>query len=360
MPILNLLQDRIAQIGAIAGVLVTLNGGLTTCSNDRANRYAGFRAAVASEEAFWKDRFADYSADVAIKDPEERHGKMMALAALSQHPVPMFEEYSFGPFASDSPKKAAEDRLANLRRSLMKALINDRDREVAELVRQSADFEQSEQAVKPESAASAAVPAPQKVQPAVRGPSLETQVLGIGPAEGWDVDVFWCTTDSDAANMDNYNYAKTVATRLGAIASQQVNLGPGVRLGRVQLRPLPQLVQGSGDYPVRGSGNTLLVDDESGEKDAAAALLKVLVNVGANFSQSLIRDGSKDYMSAFVCGTAPLPAPVADSADTAASQTSPGGQQGDVNGSMVRPGRGAPVPRGSSRMRGQRSAAARA
>lgn len=340
MAVLDDLNKNVATIGAIVAAIVGLNGALTTCSNDTANRYTAFRAAVASEESFWKDRFTDYAADVAIKDEKERHGKMMALAALSQHPVPTFEEYWLGPFTSSGPKKAAEKRLASLRQSLMKALINDRDPEVAELVRQSAYFEQAQQAVKPQDGSKpSAATTPQRAQAARQEPSLETQVLGIGPAQGWDVDIFWCTTDSVDLDMDNYNYARTLATRLGQIASSGLKLSSSVQLGRVQLRPLPQLIQGGNDYPVRGSGNTLLVDNDPGEQEAASVLLKLFANIGATFAQAPTTSQSKFYLSGFVCGN-PAPPPAQTAATSQQSPEPSAPRRVDETNSRQRPNGG--------------------
>lgn len=344
--ILSLLNDRLTAVGAIAAAIVGLNGALTTCSTDTTNRYSAFRGAVSGEETFWKDRFTEYSEDVAVKDPDERHGKLMALAALSQHQVPTFEEFWLGPFVT-SPKNAAREQLNNLRQSLITALSNDRDQQVADLVRQSAHFEKTEQAAKPQDGVATDAPRTQKTQAAPQAPTLATQVIGIGSTTGWDLDVFWCTTDNDAGNAANYDYARTVATALGVVASRQHSLAPGVMLGRVQLRPLPQLVQGTADYPVRGSGNTLLVDNDSGEQEAAAALLKVLTgsNLALPFTArtTTAPDGSKYYMSAYVCGAPPKPS--ATTAGAPANQAAPAPAQGSATGSTARAARGGAVLR---------------
>jgi hypothetical protein len=342
------LQKRVTTLGAIVATLVGLNSALTTCSTDTTNRYAAFRTAVSGEENFWKDRFNEYADDVAITDENQRHGKLMALAALSQHPVPKFEEYWLGPGVS-GPKEAAEEQLKNLRQSLIAALSNDRDKQVAELVRQSVHFEKTEQGTKPDDGTTTSAPGTQPVQTADQAPSLETQVVGIGPAEGWDIDVFWCAADTDAGNVANYNYAKRVANGLGSVATKQHPVGPGVMLGRVQLRPLPQLVQGRGDYPVRGSGNTLLIGADSGEQEAGTALLKVLTKSNFDFAPRQTMDGSKYYMSAFVCG-APPPATTA-TVSTAPSGSAPAAAQGGANGSAVRPTRVGAGPRGVGKLR---------
>src|SRR5438309_4605484 len=346
--IAELLRDRLTIVSGIVGLVVAFNTALTTCSTDTTNRYSAFRTAVAGEETFWKERFAEHAEGNAIADENQRHGKLIALAALSQHPVPKFEEYWLGPFVH-SPKNAAENELTSLRQSLINALMNDRDRQIAELVRQSAHFEMT-QAAKPQDGASAAA-GTQKVQAPEQAPSLETQVLGIGPTQGWDLDVFWCTADTEAGNVENYNYAKKVATVLGGYASGQFKLAPGVMLGRVQLRPLPQLVQGTADYPVRGSGNTLLVDNDAGEQEAATALLTRLTKSDAKFAQAPTTEGSKYYLSAFVCGTPP-PATPENVSTTAVSSSSPAiPAQGGANGSAVRPIRGGAVVRRAGELR---------
>lgn len=318
--LLDALNSRVTAIGAIVAAIVALNGALTSCSTDTVNRYAAFRAAVMSEENFWKDRFTEYGDNVALTDKAQRHGRMMALAALSQHQVPTFEEYNpglFGVFGSNSAKGAARERLGNFRQSLMKVLMNDADPEVAELVRQSAGFERAQQPATPAQASVAttpgSVPAPAKAQAPAPSPSLETQVVGAGSDEGWDVDIFWCSTESAEADMQNYGYARQVASSIGKLANDRARFKPGVEFGRVQLRPLPQLTQGSGDYPVRGSGNILLVSDDSGEKEAAAVLLTVLEKIGAPFRQNPTNDQSPYYLSAFVCGS-PAPAMVQQAA----------------------------------------------
>jgi hypothetical protein len=134
-------------------------------------------------------------------------------------------------------------------------------------------------------------------------PVPRVQLLTLGAATGWDVDVFWCAGDGAA---DNYSTGRAAAMTLAGVAASSKPIAPGVRVGRVQLRPIrPQ------DSAVwrgaSGAGRLLVVTDSGpGEKEAAEA---VMARLGGRSSADVIDQSalpgrqapSKWYLSVIAC-----------------------------------------------------------
>lgn len=309
--ILEGLNGRIATIGAIITGIVGFNSALTSCSADTVNRYAGFRGAVQTEEGFWKDRYTEYVEIVGEENPKVRKDKLFALAALAQHDVPKFEEFRLGLFDSGDARKVAIERLNGMRDTLNAALTSATtgDPDVAAAVQQSVAFDDVQQAEVPARSGGETSVEVQAATVAtvaavsVGTPDFTNQVLSAGTPSGWDIDVFWCAGGGNENETTNYSSAVDVAKQLAAQASTGRPLSVGVKLGRVRLRPLPDLRQG-GSYPARGSGNTLRAESSTGEQLAASALLTALNGSNHKFSITGSRMVTPFYMSAFVCGAA--------------------------------------------------------
>ena len=311
--LLDGINGKLATLGAIVTAIVGFNSTLTSCSNDTVNRYAAFRSAVTTEETFWKDRYSEYVQISAEQDKTLRKQKLFAIAALAQHPVPSFEEYSLGFFSSGTERIEAIKRLDAMRDTLKAALATDRtgDPEVAAAVQQAAAFERVQaETVQADTATAGSAEAPMSQGAVTKvvdaSPNTLPQTLSLGKPTGWDIDLFWCAGGGPDNERNNYAIALDRARKLRDLASRGARLTPGVWLGRVRLRVLPELQQG-GRYPALGSGNTLSIDPGNGEPEAAAAMLGFLNKSQPQFSQIASDAGSRYYISGYVCNASPTP-----------------------------------------------------
>jgi hypothetical protein len=302
----GLLDNVNGRLATVVAAIVSINSGLSSCSTETANRYSGFRTAVATEETFWKDRFADYTNVMGTADKEERARKLWALAALAGHGVPDFAEYRLGLFDDRAAIKAAQARLNGMRDTLNAALTTARaaNPEVASAVQKSVAFDSQQE--KLAASAVASPDAPPVADPLTRinttAPNHDNLTLSNGSPGGWDIDIFWCEGGIPTTESANYTLALDRAQRLAQLASAKAKLSPSVLLGRVRLRPLPELRQGGG-YPAPGSANTIRAESSQAEQDAAAALMAVLNRYSPGFTLAGSNSPTPTYLSAFVCGT---------------------------------------------------------
>lgn len=305
------INGKLATLGAIVTAIVGFNSALTSCSKDTVARYEAFRGAVTTEESFWKDRYTEYVAISSEQNKDVRRQKLFAIAALAQHPVPSFAEYSFGLMDPGKERKEAVTRLSAMRETLLAALATDRtgDPAVAAAVQQSVAFEREQAETVSAAAAPDQTPAPGLKPDVVTAqvditPTTVPQTLSLGKPSGWDIDLFWCAGGGDETEKRNYALALDRARRLGSASTAGRPVAPGVTLGRIRLRVLPELKQG-GRYPALGSGNTLSVDGGNGEPEAAAAVLSLLNKVQPAFNQAASDAGSRFYLSGYVCNAGP-------------------------------------------------------
>ena len=122
-------------------------------------------------------------------------------------------------------------------------------------------------------------------------------VLAQGVPAGWDVDVFWCSGDGDG---DLQTKAKQISDLLAGYSNEGTQLAPGIRLGRVRVRPLTETMRAQGGWFDRGL--SIVQDGNLGEAAAASAIATTVqshVNMalGIKKSSSL----SKWYLSVFIC-----------------------------------------------------------
>jgi hypothetical protein len=306
-----MVRGSLNWFAGIVGTVVTINTAITTCSNQTIARYTGFRGAVTAEETFWKERFDDYFAALALdRTSPQRKAKLAALSALADHPTPDFSEYWLGPFGGEATKHVATERLDHMRASLQAAIADpdSSDPEVAEK-RQAANSFDNEQKAPVQARTEAAVTAQAKavteaqvirVPDKASHPSRDTQVLSAGDETGWDVDVFWCAGGGSSREAKVYAEALDVATRLKEVADARHPIAPSVTLGRIRLRVLPELRQGA-DKGYPGSGYVIKYDAGEGESVAALALRTTLESAQLPFTVEEARTKTRWYLSVFVC-----------------------------------------------------------
>jgi hypothetical protein len=306
---------RLGLVTAIIGIFVTVNATLSTCSKESIDRSTSFRAAVKAEEDYWSQLYREYLSVVGEKDQEARKAKLFALNELAKHEIPPFSEFRSSLFGSnDEQRTIAIDRLTGMKNSLRTALASPQssDSDVAQAVR----FDVQQEAV------SGAVPAAEAagiIRPAAtpsRMLSYATQLIGSGPDNGWDLDVFWCAGGSEQAK---YSAAFELASQLGAKANAKSPIAPGVLLGKIKLRSLPLSRQEpAGIYPNRG--NLVVHDGGKGEEQAARAVRSALARQAPPLTVATsVGKQTPYYLSIFVCSVggetpaAPAPAEVAAS-----------------------------------------------
>ncbi len=308
------MTQRILALGAVATAIVGLGSQLNACSDQKIQRYAAFRAAVATEEGFWKDRLDDYSAIAAEDKDPVRKRKERALNALAAHDIPSFAEYDIAMIDGRNEVALAQDRLKQMKKDLAAAIATSDDPTVAGAGQAAVAFDDSQAALAQRTVDASVAPAPANPTAPPKfalndlsdQPNPNTQTLVRGNPKGWDVDVFWCA-GGPAENV-NYNAARKAASTLADLSRQGVNIAPSVFLGQIRLRPLPLLRQGGG-YPAPGSNMTVRAEADQGEQDAAAAMLAKLGGQGFTLASS--GTPTKWYLSAFVCRANPVPAATA-------------------------------------------------
>jgi len=128
-----------------------------------------------------------------------------------------------------------------------------------------------------------------------QAPVRRDQVLARGLPSGWDLDVFWCTNSAADAN---YAAAARISNVLATAASEESELGSGVRAGRVRLRPAPPVLQQDWE-----GENGVVFDASRGDREAAEAL-RAYINRATGVELGLLRSvGARTpyYLSIKVC-----------------------------------------------------------
>lgn len=312
--IMETLTNRLTVVGGMVAAIVTLNSSLSSCSKDNIERYTTFRTAVDSEEKFWNGLYEQYLSTFE-PDPEgtdpaaekaKREAKLRAIQALTNHAVPDFKEHQLGLlWNSTSAQEQASKNIAAIKKGLVDALSRSEDPEVAQSTQAAifaADEAQTGRApAAAQSAPAAAAPVPETEQTVQTGSviSYQSQTLSTGDAKGWDVDIFWCVGQNEAAL---YGKAAAVAQLLANAANAPGSrlAGAGLLMGRIRLRSLPANLQGNGTYPA--SGRTIWIDRNQREQQAGSALLKALnATQPPPFALKQTNRKSDWYMSVFVC-----------------------------------------------------------
>lgn len=332
-------EDRhIATTGAIIGIVATVvtivsgaNTLFTGYLQGAAQRRQTFREAVKNEQGYWGNLYHEYLLALDTKtepdgSQEVLNRKLLAICQLASRDVPPFDDYPLGYQIGgqqlfDTPgddRLNARAALLDMRDKLRQAIsapsssteiaaqcIGQRDAEEAD---QSASRDREAPASIPQDS-SGAVPVP---PPPTLSAALTTQanvkatadtngnitsVLSAGSPTGWDVDVFWCDGDNKAPNQAS---AQTIAKVLADWANAQKDIGAGIHLGRIRLRPLP--VERQTDQQPHDR-NYVAYDSGPGEQDVAQALLRT---VGSRVTPALTPFPSRGratkwYLSIFVC-----------------------------------------------------------
>lgn len=312
---LERLSRRVTLLGTVIAALVAMNSALTTCTNDTAARYAGFRQAVAAEEVFWKELYNDYL-NVFGKEltQEQKQAKLFAISALADRQVPRFTEYRLGLLDDSDAKLLAIARLELMQSKLREALDRKESSDPALVQARQDQYYAVAEASRLQARSSAAgasaglAPADRAVpQPASATLTYETQVLSKGSPKGWDLDVFWCAGGGRETELLNYGVALDKARRLASASA--TDLVRGVKVGRVRVRVLPETRQGTDargiNHPSLGEGNR--VRAEAAERAAAEAVLRFINQPTPTFSYFQSETRTPWYFSLFAC-SGPFPA----------------------------------------------------
>lgn len=305
------INGRIAAVGAIAASVVALNGQLTSCTTENINRHAAFRGAITAEETYWKGLFEQYAALVTEENSDLRDRKAFALAMLAGRPIPKFNEYRAAVFEDTTAIPEAQERFKALRDALLSALNNERisGREVAGQVQQQIQSLQNDPVASSEAVSSELAVVQDAIVRPDAEPTYDTLVRARGSQGGWDIDVFWCVDSrNQRLNRENYARAAMDANRLAVASTAGQPIVPGIKLGRIRLRPLPELRQGAG-LPVGASGMSLRAEEKVSERNAANAVASLLNRSGGEYRIDRSQQSTDYYLSVFVCGQPASDAP---------------------------------------------------
>ncbi len=296
----DLLEDtknNIGKIGAIIAAIVAMNTGITSCTNADIERMSRFRAAVAQEEAFTKGLLDQYVALASEENAKVKDRRAFALLEQLKRPPPDFREYRSALGFDRQTIRATHRRFLDANATLHHALSQ--ELVVGERVAQAVQQQSASQAsdALPTSGGRTALPNSVVVSSAPQTPDPRTLQIYQGSRTGWDFDIFWCVVGDDATtNASNFSKARAVATQL---ASPSLT---NVEVGRVRLRPLPELRQGAG-LPARGSGLSIRSDADPAERETSN---KIRTWIGGqspsfDFAQGYSAQNTRFYISLFVC-----------------------------------------------------------
>lgn len=312
--------DRIGRtitiVTAIIAATVSANTLLSTCTKQAFDRYTSFRGAVETEERFWKGLYDDYLTTFGkdfTDNPIHRGQKLIAIHTIAQRDVAQFPEFDVPP----TEKAAAVARLDRMKSTLLNSL---EDRQSGDpllarrLQQRSFDAQLTSRAVVAPRGQPAPTPSATGSGSGAGRPAAGIRQLTPVSDTGWDIDVFWCEGPFAEANQRT---ADALANAFASFAQSERTIAPGVKLGRVRVRPAsPGFQQLPGSPAVRSS---VVYDTGPGEAEAGAAVGR-LVNgaIGATAPRfALRRSGGKPtpwYISVFACsgpaGTAPRSAAV--------------------------------------------------
>jgi hypothetical protein len=219
--------------GALIAIAVSLNGLITSCTEQELANHKAFRDAVAAEELFWKGLYSDYLtifASEMLDNERQRNAKIIAIHSLAQREIPQFEEFS----SLGEEHDLTRDRLQNMKNVLLDSLEDERssDEETSQSLK-NASF-QSAASQQSAAVSSGDIPVARTSQP-----ERSDVIVYSGPSDGWDLDFYWCPTpENDPLERQNYNQALLAANAFANIASEGRNIIPGTKLGRLRVRPV--------------------------------------------------------------------------------------------------------------------------
>lgn len=316
--------EKISKVIGISTAAIALvvgaSTGLTTCSKQSAERYAGFRTSVANEESYWKSLYDDYLTVFGPdfdKSVDRKEQKIIAVYTMAQREVPSFSEFQ----VSESEKLQAICRISRIQTSLLNSILEQQSvpgQEGLKEVLESRSFvgkaggpnsscgndiasvRASSETLAPGESKSSPNPSPTVIptMPQAGSKPIDGTVqLSPLSATGWDVDLFWCKDKNQQSNWDN-------ALSYAAIAASAANSGraiaAGVTLGRIQVKS----IEVARERGIRGGAapRRISYDSAPGEQRAAEALRQLLDPRGDILKVNL-SNGSKTrwYLSVFFC-----------------------------------------------------------
>lgn len=331
-------RSRIALVAAIVALVISGSDMVTKCSKQEEDRYSGFRAAVAGEEASWRSLYSDYL-DAFGKDGGDAAGKrerFIAVYTLAQQDLPSFQEFDVPP----SEKRAAICRLQRMQNSLFNSLLDQgaADPDLERVIQKRSyivkapdlppDEEESRSRilgyVDPfrwgeadragtnqltcaySTSSNEPGPSPSPVAPAAPATSAGAPSPGAaqgdvpsfitnGSARGWDTTISWCADKAGSGAL-----ATNLGRLAGARADSGLVIGPGVRLGRIDLKRI-SAGEISRDLLPRSVG----YGDKAGEQEAADAIVSLFNDSAgqpAFKTVHLTGQTSRWAINVFVCG----------------------------------------------------------
>lgn len=127
------------------------------------------------------------------------------------------------------------------------------------------------------------------------------QLLTVGAATGWDLDVFWC--DGPGA-PESYATGRAASIALATSATATRPIAPGVRLGRVQLRSIRPEDTGVWRAAMKGRNLLVVTDPTNGEVEAAKAIVGKILTSAAVIEQTELgtrQSATRWYLSVVAC-----------------------------------------------------------
>ena len=288
----------LALVSTVIGLAAAGNTLLASREKQNSDAYSAFRTSVATEERAWRDLYNEYLKtfeEAEFKNAELRKRKLFAYQALASRDVSTFPE-----FAVDArDRDTARLRIVAIRESLLKSLADSSASDPA-----TAQALQQRTFNTEKASAAAEAPPAQGVAPTpgvdtTAGLSREMTALTGQSPTGWDVDLFWCQGNGEAANL---RLAWSFGNAFASYARSARPIAPGVTLGRIRVRPLTP--QGWRNIGFRSPG--VVHDSGPGEREAAEAI-RSLVNGSIAAGQPVFGLGrslgkpTPWYISVFAC-----------------------------------------------------------
>lgn len=319
-------QSRLGLLGMatiIASALVGFNTFVVGCSNERAARDAAQLHQIEERERFWTEAMRDLGDLLRAKsepaaDPAAWEVRCALLGART---APFIEtKVRDSIHAEDGEIETTRELLALEKRALRLQEAFQDQIEDAQVVGQTcatrfleelneairkADVKEKKELTAEKDGAATADPTTQTIIP--RQDLIE--LTGLSQT-GWDIDVFWCErANDDLMSERNFADALKLGENLAKREREQGSLGK-FRLGRIRVRMLAALLQGSEAYASHASSRHVVAE---ADREGEAKLAKLIAEVVQPQLDPVERDPRSTsprtpyYLSAFLCGSGTAP-----------------------------------------------------
>lgn len=321
-------QSRLGLLGMVtilASALVGFNTFVVGCSNERAARDAAQLHQIEERERFWTEAMRDLGDLLRAKSEPAADAAAWEVrcALLGARTAPFIEgkirddiRAEDGEIETTRALLALELRAFDLQEAFVDQISNEdvvgetcatryaKERERA--IRKD-DKKQKKELTAEKDGMATADPTTQAI--IARQDLIE--LTGLSET-GWDIDVFWCErADDDAASERNFTDALKLGEDLAKLEREQGSLGK-FRLGRIRVRMLAALLQGSEAYVSHANARHVVAEAASdGEPDLAAQIASVAQPQLAAVMRTpdSTSPPTPYYLSAFMCGAGTAPPP---------------------------------------------------